>query len=242
MEFYKATNSSTNKEAYILVPDKYNFLKDAYSRTGLIFKNSKLRIRYHSNDFYNNYEKITKENISKHIRKLKSILKIFKQYQNDERCDYTDNQLPSVSIKLFYNEFIEFYNEMTDSKEEFVEEPELKISTINNSYAFEMINNLSSYPGNKKYSNGLFYDADYKNFTLMNLINITGEFHKYKPIALYELVFNNKGLLEEVKSKIERRKRWLTKHYLDPLPQSVFLLIDLYDKIIKLEEKYKIFN
>lgn len=83
---------------------------------------------------------------------------------------------------------------------------------------------------------GLKYYRNEKRIALMNgwLLNMN---EYIRPLELYELSFDEKNVLEELKKKAKRRRKFLNKKTSQILTQSDFLFILLEQEIEKYEKE-----
>lgn len=84
-------------------------------------------------------------------------------------------------------------------------------------------------------SYGISYDIETERFVLMNgRRNLSKDSAE---VPLYELVFNEKNILQKMKKKIKRRIKFLNKKTSQILTQSDFLIIVLLQEIEKYEKE-----
>ena len=83
---------------------------------------------------------------------------------------------------------------------------------------------------------GLEYHRNEKRIALMNGWLLNGKEY-IRPLELYELSFDEKNVLEELKKKIKRRIKFLNKKTSQILTQSDFLFILLKQEIEKYEKE-----
>ena len=110
----------------------------------------------------------------------------------------------------------------------------LKILKGSENYYFALYEEISKkgYLEQRTISYGLKYDVETKRFSLIN-----GYYLNLKEIDMYELIFNEKNILEEIKKKIKRRIKFLNKKTNQILTQSDFLFILLEQEIEKYEKE-----
>lgn len=110
----------------------------------------------------------------------------------------------------------------------------LRILKGSEDYYFALYEEISKkgYLEQRTISYGLKYDVEAKRFSLIN-----GYYLNIKEIDIYELVFNEKNILEEIKKKIKRRIKFLNKKTSQILTQSDFLFILLEQEIEKYEKE-----